>query len=82
VTDEFLAVNPAVRETFAPLLAQLAAAGGDADVLAPMLEVRGDYLAAAFDQVDETHGSFDVYLTEGLGLTELEVEALRRTMRG
>jgi len=82
VEAEFLAVNPAVRETFAPMLAQLAAAGGDADALTPMLEVRADYLAAAFDAVGETYGSFDGYLTDGLGLSELEVESLRRTMRG
>lgn len=79
--DEYLAVNPAVRATYAPLLAQFAATGGDPDALAPFLEVRPDYLQAAFDELDRTYGSFDAYLSEGLGLTTVEVEALGRTMR-
>lgn len=80
-TDEFLAVNPAVRATFAPLLAQLEAAGGDPALVAPFLEVRADYLRAALDTVEARFGSFDGYLADGLGLAPLEVEALRRTLR-
>lgn len=80
-TEEFLAVNPAVRARFAPLLAQLEDAGGDPAVLTPFLEVRLDYLRAALDTVDDRFGSFDAYLHDGLGLGEVEVEALRRTLR-
>ncbi len=79
--DEFLAVNPAVRATFAPLLAQLDAAGGDSTLLVPFLEVRPDYLRAALDTMAARFGSFDGYLTDGLGLGAVEVEALRRTLR-
>lgn len=80
-TEEFLAVNPAVRATYAPLLAQLEAAGGDPTVLAPLLEVRPEYLAAAFDALHEAFGSFDAYLSDGLGLTPLRVERLRGVLR-
>lgn len=80
VTEEFLAVNPAVRETFAPLLQQFGAAGGDPDLLRPMLEVRAEYLQTALDAMRERFGSFDGYLSDGLGLSALEVETLRRTM--
>ena len=79
--DEFLAVNPAVRETFAPLLQQLAAAGGDPELLRPLLEVRAEYLQAALDAMHERFGTFDGYLRDGLGLGDLEVESLRRTLR-
>jgi len=79
--DEFLAVNPAVRETFAPLLQQLAAAGGDPELLRPMLEVRAEYLQTALDTMREQFGSFDGYLRDGLGLGDVEIEALRRTLR-
>jgi protein-tyrosine phosphatase len=79
--EEFLAVNPAVRAVFAPLLAQLDDLGEDSSVLVPFLEVRPDYLQAAFDQVRATYGSFDGYLREGLGLSPLEIEGLRRTLR-
>lgn len=79
--DEFLAVNPAVRETFAPLLQQLASAGGDPELLRPLLEVRAEYLQAALDQLHERFGTFDAYLRDGLGLGDVEVETLRRTLR-
>jgi protein-tyrosine phosphatase len=79
--DEFLAVNPAVRVTFAPLLEQLAAVGGDPELLRPLLEVRAEYLQAALDALRERFGTFDAYLRDGLGLSEIEVEALRRTLR-
>ncbi|MBO3102171.1 tyrosine-protein phosphatase [Cellulomonas fengjieae] len=81
VLEEFLAVNPAVRETFAPLLQQFGAAGGDPDLLRPMLEVRAEYLEVALDVVRERFGSFDGYLTDGLGLSPLEIGTLHRTMR-
>lgn len=80
-TDEFLAVNPAVHATFAPLLAQLEAAGGDPEVLVPLLEVRAEYLQAAFDELDRTYGTFARYLGDGLGLGDVEIEALSRTLR-
>ncbi|ROS23654.1 tyrosine-protein phosphatase [Cellulomonas sp. PhB150] len=79
--EEYLAVNPAVRAAYAPLLEQFAASGGDPDALAPFLEVRAEYLQAAFDQVDESYGSFDAYLRDGLGLTDGEVEALGGALR-
>lgn len=79
--DEFLAVNPAVRTTFAPLLQQLAALGGDPELLRPLLEVRAEYLQAALSTLHGEFGSFQGYLTDGLGLSAIEVEALRRTLR-
>ncbi|MBO9556465.1 tyrosine-protein phosphatase [Cellulomonas sp.] len=80
-TAEFLAVNPAVRAVFAPLLAQLDGLGEDSSVLVPFLEVRPDYLQAALDEMRATFGSFDGYLSDGLGLSPVEIEGLRRTLR-
>ncbi|WP_456786000.1 tyrosine-protein phosphatase [Cellulomonas sp. P5_C5] len=79
--EEFLAVNPAVRVTFAPLLEQLAAVGGDPELLRPLLEVRAEYLQAALRTLHDEFGTFEAYLTDGLGLSPIEVEALRRTLR-
>lgn len=50
--------------------------------LIALLDVREEYLQAAFDAVDEKYGSFDAYLTDGLGLTEAQVEAFRDSMLG
>lgn len=77
VRAEYLAVNPAVQEAFAPVLERYLATGAPAQMLAPMLEVRPEYLAAAFDQVDESFGGFAGYLRDGLGLDEDEVRGLR-----
>ena len=49
----------------------------DMSNLEALLEVRPEYLQAAFDAVDEQYGSFEAYLTDGLGLTQEEVDALR-----
>ncbi|GIG21291.1 aldo/keto reductase [Cellulomonas chitinilytica] len=81
-TEEFLAVNPAVRAVFAPMLAHLDALGEDSSVLVPFLEVRPDYLRAALDEMRATYGDFPGYLRDGLGLSPVEVEGLHRTMRG
>jgi protein-tyrosine phosphatase len=80
-TDEFLAVNPVVEQMFAPLLGQFAEAGGDVDLLRPAFEVRAEYLEAALAAVEEGFGSFGGYLRGGLGLSTVEVETLRRTLR-
>lgn len=49
----------------------------DLSNLEALLEVRPEYLQAAFDAVDEQYGSFEAYLTDGLGLTQAEIDALR-----
>jgi protein-tyrosine phosphatase len=81
VREEFLGVNPAVRVTFAPLLHRLEAAGVDPALLVPALEVRLEYLEAGLATIHEEYGSFDAYLADGLGLSPLEIESLRRTLR-
>lgn len=52
----------------------------DMSNLEALLEVRPEYLQAAFDAVDEKFGTFDAYLTDGLGLTEAQITALRDSM--
>jgi protein-tyrosine phosphatase len=77
VRAEHLAVNPAVRDAFAPVLERYLATGAPPQMLAPMLEVRPEYLDAAFDQVEEAFGGFAGYLRAGLGLDDDEVRGLR-----
>lgn len=77
VRVEYMAVNPAVRAVFAPLIDRYAAVGAPRQMLEPMLEVRGEYLDTALTRVDKVFGGFDGYLHDGLGLTTDESTALR-----
>ncbi len=45
--------------------------------LKPLLEVRPEYLNAAFDEVDKRYGSMEAYLHQGLGLSDATLTALR-----
>lgn len=49
----------------------------EAELLRPLLQVRRDYLQAAFDAIRERYGSVDAYLTEALGVDETKREQLR-----
>jgi protein-tyrosine phosphatase len=49
----------------------------EAELLRPLLQVRRDYLQAAFDAIHEHYGSVDAYLTHALGVDEAKRERLR-----
>ncbi|MBM0237430.1 tyrosine-protein phosphatase [Micromonospora sp. ATA32] len=49
----------------------------DPATVRPVLEVRPEYLDAAYDEVGRVHGSFGAYLRDGLGVTDETLAALR-----
>lgn len=49
-----------------------------ADVVRGFMEVQSAYLQAAFDAMEREHGSFEGYLHQALGLSEQDVEHLRK----
>ncbi|MEV1287547.1 tyrosine-protein phosphatase [Micromonospora sp. NPDC049679] len=49
----------------------------DVDAVRPVLEVRAEYLDAAYAEVERVYGSFDGYLRVGLGLDDRIITALR-----
>lgn len=51
-----------------------------ADKLRVLLGVEPGWLQAAFDQIDADWGSFDNYLSDGLGLTGADLAQLRATL--
>ena len=51
---------------------------GLSEVVKGFLEVRPAYLSAAFETIDHKYGSFKKYVDNGLGLTEQDIELLRR----
>nr|WP_237552671.1 tyrosine-protein phosphatase [Streptomyces sp. SID5789] len=50
------------------------------ELLSPLFDARAEYLAAAFDTVEETWGGVDAYLEQGLHLTPATRERLRERM--
>ncbi|WP_258037297.1 tyrosine-protein phosphatase [Streptomyces sp. SM14] len=46
------------------------------ELLSPLFDARADYLLAAFDEIDAGWGSFERYLSGGLGLTSADREGL------
>jgi protein-tyrosine phosphatase len=47
------------------------------DFLLSMMETRISYLQAAFDEIDLCYGSFDGYLTQGLGVTQRTIDSIK-----
>jgi protein-tyrosine phosphatase len=54
--------------------------GLDVDAVRPVLEVRAEYLDAAYDEVARVYGTFDRYLRGGLGLQDGVLAALRANL--
>ncbi|MER5891218.1 tyrosine-protein phosphatase [Streptomyces sp. NPDC001941] len=50
------------------------------ELLAPLFDARAEYLGAAFETIEETWGSTDRYLSEGLGLDDAARERLRERL--
>lgn len=48
-----------------------------AEVLKGFMIADPAYLSAAFDALQQEHGSFEAYVREGLGLTDVEIERLK-----
>lgn len=81
VREEFLAVNPAVRDAFAPYVRGFLDAGGDPEIASAIIEVRPRYLDMALDAMDERWGGLEGYVRDGLRIPEAAVERLRGGLR-
>ena len=66
-------------ESRAKLLALLRGLVGERQPIAPLLDVRREYLNAAFDEAESRYGSMDAFLRDGLGA---DVERLRAALVG
>ncbi|MGA5194827.1 tyrosine-protein phosphatase [Streptomyces exfoliatus] len=80
VQSEYLSVNTAVRQAFAPMIEGFTAQGGDPDLALDMIGVVPEYLAAALDEVEVRHGSMEKYVREGLGVPDEVTERIRERL--
>lgn len=77
---DYLASNAYLAQKNAGILASLKASGAPIDPanLEPVLGVRRAYLDSAFAEVDRVYGSMDAYVRKGLGLSDAQIETIRR----
>ena len=77
VYADYLLTNEQLVPKLQPQVDQFAAAGGDPDLLTPVLGVQTSYLDAAIDEMHKRFGSIEGYFADGLGLDAATVEQLR-----
>jgi protein-tyrosine phosphatase len=77
VMAEYLLTNAQLLPSLQPLLDRFAAAGGDPELLMPVLGVRKEYLDAAIDEMTARYGDIEGYFRDGLGLDDATIAALR-----
>ncbi|MFI8766241.1 tyrosine-protein phosphatase [Streptomyces sp. R-07] len=80
VRAEYLAVNPAVRLAFAPMIEGFTAQGGDPELALELIGVLPEYLDAALEEVAVRHGSMEKYVREGLGVPDEVTERIRERL--
>ncbi|WP_394288083.1 tyrosine-protein phosphatase [Corynebacterium variabile] len=76
VTEDYLRTNTDLLPALQPVLDRFAEQGGDPDALLPVLGVREEYLRTALAEVDALFGGIHGYTTDGLGLTEQDLDRL------
>lgn len=77
VTADYLETNTDLLPALGPIFSKAGADGIPRDLLTPVLGVRIEYLEAADQEVQSQYGSFEKYVSEGLGVERSTVEALR-----
>ncbi|MFI9206936.1 tyrosine-protein phosphatase [Streptomyces sp. NPDC053253] len=80
VRDEYLSVNTAVRQAFAPMIEGFTAQGGDPELALDLIGVLPEYLEAGLDEVAVRHGSMEKYVREGLGVPDEVTQLIRERL--
>jgi protein-tyrosine phosphatase len=84
VLRDYLLSNDFHRTGYTKLRLDLVKTGivRDLELLRPILEESATYLGAAFEEVDRRYGSFNTFLTYGLGVSDAALAGLRRALLG
>jgi protein-tyrosine phosphatase len=76
VTD-YLLTNDQLLPALKPVFDAFEAAGGDPDLLIPVLGVRREYLETALDEMRTTYGDIETYFIDGLSVDVETIATLR-----
>ncbi|AQZ50879.1 Protein tyrosine/serine phosphatase [Martelella mediterranea DSM 17316] len=77
VFQDYMLTNLQLLPALQPVFDRFAAAGGDPDLLKPVLGVQPAYLEAAFEEMRRTFGSLDAYFEDGLKIESGTLRELR-----
>ncbi|WP_434107517.1 tyrosine-protein phosphatase [Paraburkholderia caffeinilytica] len=79
IMQDYLLSNVYLAQSIAARTETLREQNGDAvaTIESPLLNVQENYLQAGFDQVQASYGTMASYLTQGLGMSQTTVDALR-----
>lgn len=77
IYHDYLLTNDRLVPALKPVFDQFAAAGGDPQLLTPVLGVDASYLEAAFAEMTSTYGGIEGYFADGLGIGPDEQQELR-----
>lgn len=80
VLEDYLLTNQYTKAKNASTLQSVQSLMADPSLLAPVLEVRPEYINASFAAVKKKYGTFDAYLRKGLGISKADLAALRRNL--
>lgn len=80
VFTEYLLTNEQLLPALQPVFDRFRDAGGNPDILVPLLGVRREYLEAALTEMRTSFGDIEDYFTRGLGLGAGDVDALRERL--
>jgi len=80
VMRDYLLTNEALVPVMQTVLDRFEAAGGDPELLLPVVGVVADYLDAALDEMQTKYGTIDVYLTQALGVDDAVQQTLRDSL--
>jgi len=81
VLHDYELTNRDLFPAMKPMLEHFRAAGGDPNLLEPVLGADPDYLRSALDEMRQKFGSIEVYFSKGLGIDSHGQQTLRDALR-
>ena len=79
VVDDYVLSDAYLLSGLAPLLERFGEAGGDPELLKPVLGVKAQYLRVALETMRERYGTIEGYFADALGLDAVAQQRLRDT---
>jgi protein-tyrosine phosphatase len=80
IFEDYLATNVYTAATTESRIKSVGALLYDPELLRPLIEARREYLQSSFDAVEDEYGSFDKYLTKGLGIDKATQAKIRANL--